>query len=140
MIIPTSSTVSYFPYDASFSEYSSRLSVKLLSRSHRLRPLTISCLRYSYVASGIIRRATLIYKSFHKENKMKYPYLRSNALYANLRDKFGLCLAGGGGEVVKRFSANFIFVHTTIKADSHTACLVHAAPMPFPCHSVPLRV
>ena len=38
-------TVSYFSYDASYSEYSSRLSVKLLSRSHKLRPLTISFLR-----------------------------------------------------------------------------------------------
>ena len=28
----------------------------------------------------------------------------------------------------------------TIKADSHIACSVHAAPMPFPCHAVRLRV
>ena len=28
----------------------------------------------------------------------------------------------------------------TIKADSHIACRSHAAPMPFPCHAVPLRV
>ena len=27
-----------------------------------------------------------------------------------------------------------------IKADSHIACRAHAAPMPFPCHAVPLRV
>jgi len=27
-----------------------------------------------------------------------------------------------------------------LKADSHIACRVHAAPMPFPCHAVPLRV
>ena len=26
------------------------------------------------------------------------------------------------------------------KADSHIACRSHAAPMPFPCHAVPLRV
>ena len=26
------------------------------------------------------------------------------------------------------------------KTDSHIACRVHAAPMPFPCHAVPLRV
>ena len=54
-------TVSYFSCDASFSEYSSRLSVKLLSRYHRLRPLTISCLRYTVVVSGIFRQATLVY-------------------------------------------------------------------------------
>jgi len=64
-------TVSYFPYDASFSEYSSRLSVRLLNRSHRLRPLTISFLRYTYIASGIIHRPTQIYKSSHKENNTK---------------------------------------------------------------------
>ena len=28
----------------------------------------------------------------------------------------------------------------TIKANSHIACRAHAAPMPFPCHAVPLRV
>ena len=28
----------------------------------------------------------------------------------------------------------------TVKADSHIACLSHAAPMPFPCHAVPLKV
>ena len=28
----------------------------------------------------------------------------------------------------------------TLKADSHIACRSHAAPMPFPCHAVPLRV
>jgi len=27
-----------------------------------------------------------------------------------------------------------------IKADSHIACHSHAAPMPFPCHAVPLKV
>ena len=27
-----------------------------------------------------------------------------------------------------------------VKADSHIACRSHAAPMPFPCHAVPLRV
>ena len=27
-----------------------------------------------------------------------------------------------------------------LKADSHIACCAHAAPMPFPCHAVPLRV
>ena len=26
------------------------------------------------------------------------------------------------------------------KADSHIACHSHAAPMPFPCHAMPLRV
>jgi len=29
---------------------------------------------------------------------------------------------------------------TTLKADSHIACRARAAPMPFPCHAVPLRV
>ena len=28
----------------------------------------------------------------------------------------------------------------TLKADSHIACCAHAAPMPFPCYAVPLRV
>ena len=28
----------------------------------------------------------------------------------------------------------------TLKADSHITCRAHAAPMPFPCHAVPLRV
>ena len=28
----------------------------------------------------------------------------------------------------------------SVKADSHIACRSHAAPMPFPCHAVPLRV
>ena len=28
----------------------------------------------------------------------------------------------------------------SIKADSHIACRAHAAPKPFPCHTVPLRV
>ena len=27
-----------------------------------------------------------------------------------------------------------------LKADSHIACRSHAAPMPFPCHALPLRV
>ena len=27
-----------------------------------------------------------------------------------------------------------------LKADSHIACRSHAAPMPFLCHAVPLRV
>ena len=27
----------------------------------------------------------------------------------------------------------------TLKADSHTACRAHAAPIAFPCHAVPLR-
>jgi hypothetical protein len=27
-----------------------------------------------------------------------------------------------------------------IKADLNIACHAHAAPMPFPCHAVPLRV
>jgi hypothetical protein len=27
-----------------------------------------------------------------------------------------------------------------LKADSHIACRAHAAPMPFPCHAMPLRV
>ena len=27
-----------------------------------------------------------------------------------------------------------------LKAESHIACRAHAAPMPFPCHAVPLRV
>jgi hypothetical protein len=27
-----------------------------------------------------------------------------------------------------------------VKADSHIACRAHAAPMPFPCHAMPLRV
>jgi hypothetical protein len=27
-----------------------------------------------------------------------------------------------------------------LKTDSHIACRAHAAPMPFPCHAVPLRV
>jgi len=27
-----------------------------------------------------------------------------------------------------------------LKADSHKAGRAHAAPMPFPCHAVPLRV
>ena len=27
-----------------------------------------------------------------------------------------------------------------LKADSPIACRAHAAPMPFPCHAVPLRV
>ena len=27
-----------------------------------------------------------------------------------------------------------------LKADSHIACRSHAAPLPFPCHAVPLRV
>jgi hypothetical protein len=33
--------------------------------------------------------------------------------------------------------ANYVW---TLKADSHIACLAHSAPMPFPCHAVPLRV
>ena len=28
----------------------------------------------------------------------------------------------------------------TVKADSHIACRFHAAPAPFPCHAMPLRV
>ena len=28
----------------------------------------------------------------------------------------------------------------SLKADSHIACRAHAAPMPFPCHAVPLRI
>ena len=31
-------------------------------------------------------------------------------------------------------------VQCFLKANSHTACRSHAAPMPFPCHAVPLRV
>jgi len=35
-------------------------------------------------------------------------------------------------------------MHTTyrgrFKADSHIACLAHAAPIPYPCHAVALRV
>jgi len=27
-----------------------------------------------------------------------------------------------------------------VKPDSHIACRAHAAPMPFPCHAVPLWV
>ena len=29
-------------------------------------------------------------------------------------------------------------VHLTFKADSHIPCHAHAAPMPFPCHAVPI--
>ena len=36
--------------------------------------------------------------------------------------------------------ANDAFSHGCLKADSHIACRSHAAPMPFPCHAVPLRV
>ena len=28
----------------------------------------------------------------------------------------------------------------TLKADAHIACHIHAVPMPFPFHAVPLRV
>jgi hypothetical protein len=79
------------------------------------------------IASGIIRRATPVYKSFHKENKIKRSYLRSSALYPKLRDKFGLSLAlgGGGGGVVKRFLANFIFIHTTVILPYLAECNQH---------------
>jgi hypothetical protein len=30
--------------------------------------------------------------------------------------------------------------HERLKANSHIACRAHTAPMPFPCHAVPLRV
>jgi len=33
-----------------------------------------------------------------------------------------------------------IEISGTLKADSHIACRAHAAPMPFPCHAVQLRV
>jgi len=31
-------------------------------------------------------------------------------------------------------------VKQRVKTDSHIACRSHAAPLPFPCHAVPLRV
>jgi hypothetical protein len=33
-----------------------------------------------------------------------------------------------------------VFREVCVKADLHIACRAHAAPMPFPCHAVPLRV
>jgi hypothetical protein len=33
-----------------------------------------------------------------------------------------------------------IALHSVLKADSHIECRAHTAPMPFPCHAVPLRV
>jgi len=104
-------TVSYFPYDATFSEYSSRLSMKLLSRSHRLPPLSVSFLCYTYIASVIIRRATLIYKYLSTKR------ITRNILICVLVLCIQTCVTNldwmlyGG---VKRFSANFIFIHTTI--------------------------
>ena len=38
------------------------------------------------------------------------------------------------------FDMGFMMESGTLKADSHIACRAHAAPMPFPCHVVPLRV
>ena len=35
---------------------------------------------------------------------------------------------------------NNVWGEVRLKADSHIACRSHAAPMPFPCHAVPLRV
>ena len=35
---------------------------------------------------------------------------------------------------------DYAFYCDPVKTDSHIASRAHAAPMPFPCHSVPLRV
>jgi hypothetical protein len=42
-------------------------------------------------------------------------------------------------QVLQVLVAVTIFIKT-LKANSHKPCRSHAAPMPFPCHAVPLRV
>jgi hypothetical protein len=42
-------------------------------------------------------------------------------------------------DLVARCSAS-ILAARLLKADSHIAYRAHAAPMPFPCHAVPLTV
>jgi hypothetical protein len=60
------------------------------------------------------------------------PYVGMLYLRAELR---------GGGNLCGRHGWQIpLAEQTTLKVDSHKACRSHAAPMPFPCHAVPLRV
>jgi len=56
----------------------------------------------------------------------------------------GLCIITGFGNKLRGFTSWCLHTNSCsclrIKADSHIACRANAAPLPFPCHAVPLRI
>ena len=52
-----------------------------------------------------------------------------------------LCVWDANTRQNNKKTSDRIFKYILIlKADSHIACRAHAAPMPFPCHAMPLRI